>query len=973
MADTSEATGPEHDDPATVIGHGIALRQSRRVEESVRYLSDALGRHPDNLAIRYELALSLRWQGKHAQSLALVEEILAADPAHRPALHARIDTFMQAREFDAALEAAGQMLARFPGDPAVLAKQGAALRQSRRVEESIRQLSEALRRHPDHLSIKHELSLSLLWHGAHAQSLALAEEILAVDPAHKPALYARVEILTQMKDFAAAARAGAVLAQKHPAEWQAELRHAVALRRAADPLQALAIVERILARPDGLKPQDRARLHVEASRCLADTGATRAALEAARAALKEAPDNRDAVFQAIGLERLALDHTAALRLCDEALARWPDDEGLVRQKVLTLWPAGDMTDMEAVLSASRHQHADLRIGLDLDLRRFERARNRLDEQIARGELTPALQRLEIRLLRSEGRHEVAHARMLGLWKDDPASPEGAALVLNELVNAERIGEAEAFVAGLSDELKGHTAVRRALAHLHLTLGEIEAFADLLIEDARHAPSLLEHVRKLVSAAGRWGFGTAPSRAVMARLEHLLAESESRFPDFTLDVLRAHVAMGTCAWAELAERTGRACGQSPRDIQLSVLKARAEFETGRLDRALATTEAVLAHHPVHEAGLKLRYALFLALGDTKGGAAFLVEQVCSGALTLESWMLCDLRMMNCPEVLPALIASRADGRAPGSSNAIALLRHFLGHHDDLGQLTIPAYPLYRPMSGEDVCDLIEAAEQGLAEPALPSTAGQIAWQLQGKGDGDRQAWLARAQRATYVQRVIGLRNVHPEIELAFERTDTYAELEDRMRSRVPTLIVGTHQGQGNVVLRESYFRNTAFLLSSVTRHEELNSRYQVIQMTDRLAAARIVKFLKGGMSVFSIPDFPAEANTKVGFRSEAVGTLFGVRCTLLDTVPKVSQALGVPIYWLQALRSGTEIRVDVRRMAGALPEEDTATWSARWAQDYLDLLAGVMTSGADNQNFSSVMYRYLMLKQDDLRLARHEPE
>src|SRR5690606_33484176 len=130
-----------------------------------------------------------------------------------------------------------------------------------------------------------------------------------------------------------------------------------------------------------------------------------------------------------------------------------------RQKVLTLWPAGDMTGMEAVLSASRHRHADLWIGLDLDLGRLERARGRLDEQSAKGEaLTPALQRLEIRLLQGEGRHDDAHARLLAFWNRDTASPDGAALVLNRLIAGERIEEAEAFAAGLSDELKRHTAV-----------------------------------------------------------------------------------------------------------------------------------------------------------------------------------------------------------------------------------------------------------------------------------------------------------------------------------------------------------------------------------------------------------------------------------------------------------------------------------------------------------------------------------
>ncbi|WP_141687900.1 hypothetical protein [Stappia indica] len=865
-------------------------------------------------------------------------------------------------------------------DPASVLSKGIALRQGRHLAESIRVLRDGALRHPASLAIRHELAVSLHWNGEHAESLALTGEVLAAEPAHKPALYARVEILTQMKAFAEAAAAGAVLARAYPAEWQAQLRHALALRRAGKPQQAREIIGRVLARADPLPPQARAKLQVEASRCLTDVGETRAALEAVRAALEEAPDSREAVFQAIGLERLALDHTAALLLCDEALARWPDDEGLVRQKAVTLTQAGDMSGVEAVLSASRHRHADLWIGLDLDLRRFDRARQRLDAQIAKGEeITPALQRLAIRLLQGEGRHEEAHARLLAYWNRDRTSPDGAALVLNRLIAGERVEEAKAFAAGLSDELKRHTAVRRVLAHLQLTLSEVEAFADLLIEDARQAPSILDHVTRLVSAAGRWGFGTAPSRAIMAGLEHLLAEAESRLPEFTLDVLRAHVAMGTSAWAELAERAERACGQSPRDVLLLALKGRAEFETGRFDRALATTCAVLARHPAHVASLLLRHELFFVFGDAEGGAAFLVEQVCSGALPEERWiwMVRYLRILDPSPGLSRLIAAHAGDGEPKRSNAARLAHYFRQYEDDPTGKAPSPYPRFRPLGGEDLRDLFAAAESGEAEPGLPTAAGVVAWHLQGRGEGeasaDGQAWLARAQHATYLHRVIGPRNVRPDIDLRFEWSEAAAELEERMRSRVPTLIVGTHLGPGNMVFRESYFRNTAFLMSSVTRHEELNNRYEIIRTTDRLAAARIVKCLKGGMSVFSTPDFPAETNARPGFRSEAVGSLFGVSCTLLDTVPKVAQALGVPIYWLQALRSGTKVRVDVRRMAGPLPEEDTATWSARWAQDYLDLLAGVMTSGADNQNFSSVMYRYLMLKRSDLRFARREPE
>ncbi|MCC4244507.1 hypothetical protein [Stappia indica] len=864
-------------------------------------------------------------------------------------------------------------------DPAAVISKGIALRQGRHLAESIRVLRDGALRHPASLAIRHELAVSLHWHGEHAESLALTGEVLAAEPAHKPALYARVEILTQMKAFAEAAAAGAVLARTYPAEWQAQLRHALTLRRAGKPQQAREIIGRVLARTDPLPPQARAKLQVEASRCLADIGEIRAALEAVRAALEEAPDSREAVFQAIGLERLALDHTAALLLCEAALGRWPDDEGLVRQKAVTLTQAGDMSGVEAVLSASRHRHADLWIGLDLDLRRFDRARQRLDAQMATGELAPALLRLEIRLLQGEGRHEEAHARLLAYWDRDTASPDGAALVLNRLIAGERVEEAKAFAAGLSDELKRHTAVRRVLAHLQLTLSEVEAFADLLIEDARQAPSILDHVTRLVSAAGRWGFGTAPSRAVMAGLEHLLAEAESRLPEFTLNVLRAHVAMGTSAWAELAERTERACGQSPRDVLLLALKGRAEFETGRFDRALATTCAVLARHPAHVASLLLRHELFFVFGDAEGGAAFLVEQVCSGALPEERWiwMVRYLRILDPSPGLSRLIAAHAGDGEPERPNAARLAHYFRQYEDDPTGKAPSPYPRYRPLSGEDLHDLFAAAEQGQVEPGPPTAAGVVAWHLQGRGEGeasaDGQAWLARAQHATYLHRVIGPRNVRPDIDLWFEWSEASAELEERMRSRVPTLIVGTHLGPGNMVFRESYFRNTAFLMSSVTRHEELNNRYEIIRTTDRLAAARIVKCLKGGMSVFSTPDFPAETNARPGFRSEAVGSLFGVSCTLLDTVPKVAQALGVPIYWLQALRSGTKVRVDVRRMAGPLPEEDTATWSARWAQDYLDLLAGVMTSGADNQNFSSVMYRYLMLKRSDLRFARGESE
>jgi predicted alpha/beta-hydrolase family hydrolase len=156
--------------------------------ESVEVLSALVEQNPVDLAAKHELAISLRMSGDFEQSLEISEEILQINPSHRPSLLARIDTNVRAQNHSAALACVEDAIARLPDDTMMQLRQGFILRQNQRFDESVAVLSSLVEQNPLDLAAKHELAISLRMIGDYEQSLAISEEILQINPSHRPSL-----------------------------------------------------------------------------------------------------------------------------------------------------------------------------------------------------------------------------------------------------------------------------------------------------------------------------------------------------------------------------------------------------------------------------------------------------------------------------------------------------------------------------------------------------------------------------------------------------------------------------------------------------------------------------------------------------------------------------------------------------------------------------------------------------------------
>ncbi|MEQ9126375.1 MAG: hypothetical protein RIM80_27845, partial [Alphaproteobacteria bacterium] len=99
---------------------------------------------------------------------------------------------------------------------------------------------------------------------------------------------------------------------------------------------------------------------------------------------------------------------------------------------------------------------------------------------------------------------------------------------------------------------------------------------------------------------------------------------------------------------------------------------------------------------------------------------------------------------------------------------------------------------------------------------------------------------------------------------------------------------------------------------------------------------------------------------------AHGRIFGAPCAIVDTVPKLSQGLRVPSFWIQPMWRGDSIVVEIAALPTADPGEPSQEWRDRWAQAYLGKVEAVMRSAPENQNLTAGLWRYLLLMGEGKR-------
>jgi mannosyltransferase OCH1-like enzyme/Flp pilus assembly protein TadD len=183
------------------IRKAVVLRQLERNDESITHLQALLKQHPSNLAIMIVLVASYRVAGNHEASLELIDAILVLKPNHRGALVARIDIAIKMQNFVDALRHVGAAEAVHPNDLPVQVKKGIVFRQLDRHDEGISLLISLLAQNPSDLTIMHILASSHRAAGDLEASLALFDAMLVLQPNHRGALVAKVELAIRLQNF----------------------------------------------------------------------------------------------------------------------------------------------------------------------------------------------------------------------------------------------------------------------------------------------------------------------------------------------------------------------------------------------------------------------------------------------------------------------------------------------------------------------------------------------------------------------------------------------------------------------------------------------------------------------------------------------------------------------------------------------------------------------------------------------------
>ncbi|MBH0236202.1 tetratricopeptide repeat protein [Methylobrevis albus] len=177
---------------------GVVLRKLQRHDESRAHLAALAARHPDNLAVRHELAAACRMTGDRAASMGLYDRTLATDPGNRDALVGRVDTAAHFGRVDEALAHAEAGLARRPAELKLLVKKGVMLRELGRLDACVAHFADLVARRPGNLWFRHELAAAKRQMGDREASLRLYDETLRTLPGHRVARLGRLDTAVRL-------------------------------------------------------------------------------------------------------------------------------------------------------------------------------------------------------------------------------------------------------------------------------------------------------------------------------------------------------------------------------------------------------------------------------------------------------------------------------------------------------------------------------------------------------------------------------------------------------------------------------------------------------------------------------------------------------------------------------------------------------------------------------------------------------
>lgn len=168
--------------PSALLGLGVLLARSGRLEEAIACYRKALAAWPDYMEARYDLGEALALAGRLPEAAQEFAGTLRLRPDNADAHIELGRTFNGLYRFDLALEQFQQGLAVKPRDTRGLVGLGVALSQLGRAEEAIRNLQLALEIDPEDAVAHNDLGWTLASQGRVAEAVPHFERALALDP-----------------------------------------------------------------------------------------------------------------------------------------------------------------------------------------------------------------------------------------------------------------------------------------------------------------------------------------------------------------------------------------------------------------------------------------------------------------------------------------------------------------------------------------------------------------------------------------------------------------------------------------------------------------------------------------------------------------------------------------------------------------------------------------------------------------------
>lgn len=878
------------------------------------------------------------------------------------ALREAVVVLMRKQAFSEALTAIDKALCRAPNDPSLRCHKGEILYALRRFTESVDWLEAALADCPGSAEILYQLSASALAAGLFDRTVSLARTLLDQQPAHLGAWLVLIDALTRREEPEEALSAvdtALALPLDHP---HLKLRRGSLLRQLQRFEESAGWLTEMRGSAEA-SPELLPVILTELASAQAAAGHLASAIGTLKAAVEGDPGNISLLLSLIQLELQALDGAAALARLEQGLSDWPDHAVLRRLFVNLLMGMGRLRDADQRLQQFGAGQDDQKRWVDLAFRRFAKVRREIAE-LEQGGLAAGLQTFY--LLQAEGQLAKSAEIAQDLFAAEPSNSVHAANVLHEALRRDDATAARQLLEKLSPSVRQAPAVRLAEAALLRLEGRIEEATSILSEDFRRYPAGLAQITTLANLALQEGMGTRGATLLLSCANGLMTQAEGQFPARTCQVLRLRFAYALGDWPRALHLLETVCAGAPDDMSLLQMKARCLYELEQFDAADSLLDHVLEQAPADRTAVELRKALLLARGDVAGCLNFLEAQIEAGHVALDSWLMSALCDRGQAERARVLALRHLPGQPASSDWKLERFRKlFLGEAEPV---SVPDTRTNwsRPIPDHDLRGLLYEADWDGPSGPVTLYAQYFAQAALCPPGMDGVTWRRRARRAGHVDQLMSKRVLLETVPAAFRRSAAFAALRERVESLQPTMIVSTHAGARLSVALTVLMKNLAYVTGprSKTQTQAQGSGEVDIRIlhgfdSGRLAAD-VVRTLREGGSVYLARDFSWTGFHPLGPASSATGTLLGRPVIIDDVVPKIGQAMKIPVYWFQPQWCGDEIEIDVVRMPDAEDGEARETWCRRWAQAYLDKVEALLRSDPRNARLNHDLLNYLMV-------------